>query len=438
MVLLCEKRKEIISGRAFYHMPSPFCTLKITIEEKYNDVKLEHAIRELERIHPTIRSVVVQEDGRLWFRESERRVRIHRYSDEGNDWKTVYKEEASETLDLRIEPGVKLAVLEHQDCFELLLMFHHIYADGISAKQLLADLLSVYDKCIRMPVKESLSDVDIGRFGEHKAVASEEASRKVEDVLQVWNQNKDAFDFETFGKMNELHHKLARYEVTTGSVAEADFLKLRERCKTWKVTVNSALVTAILAGICEDEVKTVIPINIRPLLGLEREEGLANLASSVGLDLSYKRELSFWENVAVIHRVIQETRLNTENCVKQLHTFMRLHEDVFGAGYYAQYGMYKNQDMTKALQDVLALDIRRKTLDCSNIGALSCEDLSGEITIRDCYAIPNYTVTCNWMFGAVSFRNTLNLSFVYSSRRISCKAADEIMGRIIRCLCEMI
>lgn len=431
-----EKRKEIITGRAFYFMPSPFCALKITIEERYNHERMENAIRELERVHPIIHNVVVQEENRLWFRNIGKHVRIHRYSENADDWKAVYKTEVSETLDLRMESGVKIAVLEHPDCFDLLLLFHHIYADGISAKYLLSDLLTIYGTGRKMNVREPLSDIGIERLSE-KVTVSRETVRKTEHTLQTWEQNRASFGFDTFKQMNELHHKLARYELAVGGLEKNEFLKLRKQCKEHGVTVNSVLAAAILAGVqAEDAINTLIPVNARPVLEIENDAGLANLASSVNLKLCYESSSDFWTNVTRVHEIMYKARTDSTVSMERLYTFMRLNEEVFGAGYYAQYGMYKKQDMLETLREVLLPDMQRKTLDFSNIGAMPYETEEGSVRVRECYVLPNFTVTCDWMFAVVSLEDVLTVSFVYSSRRISGNAAEEIMNRVHRCLCE--
>mgnify|MGYP003441778741 CR=1 FL=1 len=66
-------------------------------------------------------------------------------------------------------------------------MFHHIYADGISAKRLLSDLISLYVMKTGMAVKESLSDVGIEML-EGKVSVSKELTHKVDSVLQEWNR----------------------------------------------------------------------------------------------------------------------------------------------------------------------------------------------------------------------------------------------------------
>ncbi len=431
-----EKKREIITGRAFYFMPSPFCALKITIEERYNHERMENAICELEKVHPIISNGVVQEENRLWFREIGKHVRLHRYSEETVDWKAVYQTEVSEALDLRMESGVKIAVLEHSDCFDLILLFHHIYADGISAKYLLSDLLTIYGTGQKMDVREPLSEIGIEQLCE-KVTVSRETVRKTEHTLQTWEQNRMVFGFDSFKQMNELHHKLARYELTVGGLEKFEFLKLRKRCKEHGVTVNSALATAILAGIqAEEAINTLIPVNARPVLELKNDTGLANLASSVNLKLCYESGSDFWTNVVGIHEKMYKARTDTAGSMERLYTFMRFNEDIFGAGYYAQYGIYKKQDMLETLREVLLPDMQRKTLDFSNIGAMPYEIKEGNIRVRECYAIPNFTPTCDWMFAVVSLEDALTFSFVYSSRRISGNAAEEIMHRMRCYLCE--
>ena len=267
---MCNNEREITVGRAFYYMPTPICTMKISVEEKYNHEKMVETSAELEKVHSLINNGIVLEDNRLLFRNVGMHVPVIRYTEaEVEGWKEVYKIGVSATYDLSKEPGTKVAILEHPDRFDLLVFIHHIYGDGISIKILLCDLLDIYLAGKRKEPKVPLTD-----FGEEHLKrlfsVSQETSDKMNKMMEMWSAKKVSFDYDAFHQMNILHQKMIRQEVIFGKIEAADLQMLNERCREYNVTVNSALTTAIVAAIrAEESVNTIIPRDMRFMLRLK-------------------------------------------------------------------------------------------------------------------------------------------------------------------------
>lgn len=426
------EKKEIIVGRGFYYMPSPIISLKVTVKQKYNHFQMTEAIGKLEKVHPIINNVVVQEDGRLWFKNVGKHVSVIEYEDvEVGNWREIIKTVISEVLNISEESGVKIAVLEHTECFDLLVMVHHIYGDGISIKCIMSDLLYMYCTGEMLEIKEPLPELSEAYLTEDTRIPKE-MSERLDGIVRMWNDRKTTFSFETFYKMNSLHNRFVRYELLAGEIEGDAYHKLKNRCRLYQVTINSALAAAIVATLgTEEGLDAIIPVNTRPLLGVNEQMGLANFASSIRTFLSYDYDMDFWDNVVAIHKELNEAREDTKKVLENLYSFMRLDADIYGIGYHTQYGLYKDEDMVKALRDILALDVQKRAFDFSNIGKLVLENANKDIPISGCYLIPNYTITCDYTFGAVSLENSLTLSLVYTVRRMSPDRAQEMMNQIV-------
>ena len=154
----------------------------------------------------------------------------------------------------------------------------------------------------------------------------------------------------------------------------------------------------------------------------------------MNVQLQYKSNLGFWKNVSAVQSLIKAASIDRTKVIDKFYSFIKLDETIFGAGYFAQYGMYKDFEVIEALRDALGLDIWKETLDFSNVGELILEDESENARVSECYFIPNFNVTCDWGIVSVLQQNTLTLSLVYSSRRIPSNVAEETMKQIIECI----
>lgn len=434
---MCEKKREIISGRAFYHMPSPFASIKITVEDKYCHERMLETAEKLEKVHPIINNVVVGEEGKLWFRDVGKHVQVFRYTEtEMAHWKEAVKKQMSRVIDLSKEPGVGIAILEHQDSFDLTVMLHHIYGDGISLKYLVHDLLYIYITGNGRKQREPFTGTSEKQLFT-PGLLSSQVTEDLECLREMWDGKKEQFTFDTFYKMNSLHNKIVRYELALKKIEGAAYRGLRQQCERIHITMNSAIATA-LAAVSDEGTELLIPVNTRPLLGISEESGMTNLASSIRILPQYQQQLGFWENAAVIHRQLCEARSDTAKVLGNLYPFLSLDENLFGIGYYAQYGMYREQNLITAFCSLLNLNAGQRTLDISNIGKMQTEEFAGKVRLRDCYMIPNLPITCDAAFGAVSMEHVLTLTLGYTVRRMSVERAENTLQRIVDFLTENI
>lgn len=211
-----------------------------------------------------------------------------------------------------------------------------------------------------------------------------------------------------------------------------NYKKLRAKCRTLNVTINSAIATAITAVLQKDDgMEAIVPINTRSLLGFNHDKGAANFASSIRPFLTYCYDDDFWSNVIRVNNDINKAKNDVHKVLENLYSFLKLDENIFGVGYHARYGCFRDFDLVMTLRDALSLDSSKESFDISNIGKINFDNLPKDYKISNCYYIPNYTVACDCTFGSVSMNKIMSLTLSIPSTRISVEEGKEILEKVI-------
>lgn len=423
-------KKEIIAGRGFYYMPSAFITLKVTAEGKYNHEKMLKAVSNLEEVHPIINDVVRKSGEQMWFEEIGKHVSVIRYGEEENiKWEDVVLEITKEPLNLSEVPGVIVCIIEKSNNFDLLMICHHIYADGIALKCLTDDLLYLYSTCDKLQTREALTELSETNLVDDYKIPEELKQRYV-SFAQTCKERQVEFSWDAYKQMIEKHNEIVGSGVVCRNIQGRTFENLKAKCKTHGVTLNSALTVAMAAALQKGEkIDTIIAVNTRPLFNY-KEKGLANFASCIQSTVKYDSSIDFWENVINIDKEIKVEKDNKKKMLNTLYTFMLWGADVFGVGYYARYGMFRDMEVLTELRKTLGLNAEADTFDISNIGSAEFELSSRNITLKDCYFIPNLMPACACTFGVVSLSDTLTISLGFKKNLVTQQLAEEIIDKV--------
>jgi len=154
--------------------------------------------------------------------------------------------------------------------------------------------------------------------------------------------------------------------------------------------------------------------------------GLANYASCIQPTIQYDNSIGFWDNVTIVDEKIKAERSNTTKVLNTLYTFMLWGADVFGVGYYARYGLFKDMEVLMELRKTLGLNNEADTFDISNIGNVEFAANSEDFVVRDCYFIPNLMPACACTFGVASHENVMTISLGYKKNLVSDEQAKKI------------
>lgn len=88
--------------------------------------------------------------------------------------------------------------------------------------------------------------------------------------------------------MIEKHNEVVGSGIVCRNIKGSTFQNLRDKCKEYGVTLNSALTVAMSAALQKGEkIDAIIAVNTRPLFNYEEKSGLANFASCIQPSVKY-------------------------------------------------------------------------------------------------------------------------------------------------------
>ena len=427
-----KKMKEIVAGRGFYYMPSAYIAIKVTVEGVYEHEKMQQSVSYLEEAHPIINHVVRKTDDKMHFEDIGIHVPIIHYTDDVLvKWEDALLKMTTEPINLQENPGVMIGVVERTDHFFILAIMHHMYGDGLSLKYLMDDLLYIYSVGHKLKEREAITALCEDDLPANAKIPQETRERYISFAELCKNKNVE-FSWEEYKQMIDTHNATVGTGLTCRSIQGTMFRNLKGKCKELGVTVNSALTTAMAAALHSNNgIDAIISMDTRSIFNHENNKGLANYASCIQTNIKYDDSIGFWDNVVIEDKRIKTERTKTSKILNTLYTFLLWGADVFGVGYYARYGMFKNMEVLMELRKTLGLTSDTNTFEISNIGSVdftaNCEDF----VIKDCYFIPNPMPACACSFGVSSLGNVLTISLVHKKGIVPSDKAKEILHDVM-------
>lgn len=423
---------QIVAGRGFFFAPAPFISVKVTVDEEYNHDKMVDALFRTEAAHPILNNVIVKNKEGLFFKNDGHHVKLtYHDGNDRNTWEGVLKNEVCRTVDIQKEPGVFLHVIDNNQSFDVLLICHHIYGDGVSVKQVLGDLLYCYVSGKPIAVREPLTGLSKWNMPADYHVAQERKDAFY-NLVDLWDTRNTTFNFEDFQKLNELHHASAGYGMEYVLIRGANLRRLKALCKQYDVTINSAITTAIMPELQGPEgVQAIIAANTRPIFGLEQRTGMANFASAMNTFFKYDNSMDFWTNVRDVNYTLADIKQNKPQLLETLYAFLSLDEDLFGASYLAKYGLYTDMEVLMGMMSALNVGTAKDAFGISNLGHAQFVFDTDDVNLRDFCFIPNVDLGSDYKFGVISIDNCLSITLSYASTRVSKDKAKAILRNVV-------
>lgn len=431
-IIMNNERRMIQTDQGFFYMPSAFVTLKVTVEGIYDHDKMQEAVLRLEKVHPTINNVVCKKGDEMWFEDTGKHVSLVEYDEERNiRWEDAILDMTVQPVNLLEIPGVMVGVVIRSERFYVLMVCHHMYGDGISVKQLMDNLLYMYStgrilktrENIPMPTEESLPE---------DCKMPEALRERLLNFHRTCKEKKVEFSWETYKQMIDTHNATVGTGLTCRNIKGSAFRNLRGKCKEMGVTINSAIATAIAATLQKgDGMDAIVAVDTRAIFDNVGKRGIANYASCVQPRLNYDFNIGFWENVVKTHDKIKQERADNHKVLNTLYSFMILNADMFGVGYHARYGLFRDMEVLMELRNTLGLTKETETFDISNIGKVEFYANSEDFVVRDCYFVSNPMPACACTFGIVTLNNLLTISLGHKQNLVSTQEAKNILEQII-------
>jgi len=267
----------------------------------------------LQRRHPLLRAHLADDDRYYRFQiapdkngevdgeipEVPLRV-VNRVDD--SQWKTIIEDESSRDFDPASQVLWRTIFIHSEDdrhCKELITFFHHCLVDGVSTTRFVHDLLS---SCSRIatgsnhvqdvvslpllpPAERMLPEISSSR----KFIRQDRQKDSPERRQAPW-------DFELYEPLHERKARSLYFQIN-----EDIMIRLKDRCKREKTTLNSALLLALLLSAfkkveSEHQVCFSFAIDLRTYCEPKiTSEHFGCYIMMVQAGLTFSKKLSFWD-----------------------------------------------------------------------------------------------------------------------------------------------
>jgi NRPS condensation-like uncharacterized protein len=385
----------------------------IRLETPVDREDLREAVDKLSETHPLLRSRVALDNlGRARFTtENAPGLPLKIYEKGHSDsYKEVLYEEDLETINAETGPLGRVLLLDHPQSPEIVIYVHHVACDGLSllyaAKHLL-EYLSDPEKEVEVIEPVAYSDELIKRYPPNIVNRF-----MINRVNSDWGKRRRVFSEDEF---QELQKSSQRDRYIHIGFSEQETMALRDMCREEKVTVNSALVTAMLSATRvtpelrrSDEV--AFTVSIRGMLENDPGEACGMYASGVTLKLNYREAESFWDNARRAHRIGREKLGDPDALFSRRTNSIMLDPTIYDALIFATFSDFEDK-MIEKFKDKIAKPNLGGIM--TNLGGTRIPREYGDIRVSDVVFIPPASGGGILAIGAGSIIGKLDLVVPY-------------------------
>ena len=424
--------REMELERFLFRPPGSLVMMLIRMETPVPPGELEVAVEKLVRMHPFLRSrVEIREDGTAYFTtEGAEAVGLKVVPKTSEDrYVGVIDEENGIPFHMDRGPLARIILLEHGSRPDILLYFHHVICDGISLVYLSRHLMEFLGD----PGKEA-SLVEPVTYGAELVKAHPPgmvAKTMIKRINSQWRKRRVIFGEE---EHQSLVAKSRRPEFRVWGFTEEETLSLREKCREEGVTINSALVTSILAA------KRVVPglagrsdemgfsVNVRERLPLEPGEACGLYASGVTFRLEYQGSRTFWDNARVVHRVSREKMGDDKALFGRRASTVLMDPTIFDAMFFSYAGEFEDPLIEKFTKSYGKPDM---TALLTNLGGVQIPERYGPYVVDDVWFITGASAGGVPAVAASGIRGRLNISLPYYEHLLPLETVDALGDAIM-------
>jgi NRPS condensation-like uncharacterized protein len=322
--------------------------ITMSVDCAYDSGRIKESFRVLAANHPFLRAV-------LGFNESE-----NSYYYDVTDSSKIELTEAEDTLtgtddpiliqkyelltgydwDIRKEGMLKAVVWKLQDKTVLLLVFHHLLADGRGALNLARELAEFYvEGKIRKPVSEKLisSVEDLPKDSKMPLLSR----MLVDKANRDWEkEDRKPLSYDEYHQYADEFVKSDKTDISVSKISSDEFAKMREECRSHSVTVNDLLMAKMYL---EDKTdKIIIAKDVRDELPVYNSGALGNYSTAFGVTVK-KQSRDIWRLAEEVHKKVRKTISDPRALYLVLQCYARLNPAVLDAALMAAKDEYDSR-----------------------------------------------------------------------------------------------
>ncbi len=367
------------------------CIIKIlaTIDGEIDPERVRQALPKLKKRHPLLSSrMILDQEGQAWLvTEQVPDFELQVYEKWGDlDWLERVSEQDRMPFRMNVGPLARFMLLTSESSSDLVLYMYHVMSDGLSGVYVMEDLLSL----IGEPQKELPPlppPVDIVKN------IPPNVKRHVPWITRFaigrmnarWRKNKIVFSDDDFVKVQEKRYEERDRTILLSLTAE-ETSALAEKCHTRGVTVNSVLLTALLAAkYAVPSIVRVIPdtlnaaVNLRDKLIEGPGRGCGFYVGTIQIRARFNPKKDFECNLLAIHSETTKKIHGDVEIIKDLISTEMIDPGLLDALDFESYGMLENP-ATKKFRGVMSKLSRGVTV--TNLGRQDFPEEFGDLKVR--------------------------------------------------------
>lgn len=428
----------IYTERHILRNPSLAVLMKISVDGHFDEQRFEKALLTLKKVHPLLfSSVVMDNDGMAYYRENAvQRLELHcAECERKNQWLEVAEVENKRPFHCEQGPLIRFFVFYSESDFDILVIVHHLIGDGDAIARLLRDVVTAYAGIALSHHEQILisSQHDFPR----KARPTFLVKAFTRAINKMWAKGeKPRFGESEYQEMFYNYHQIADIGLSYSTINASEVNALHEACKSHKVTINEAIVTAFIRAMQEkrpnashDKTVVGIPINMRKHLSLSTDDSLGNFASAVTIKERYDTKKDFWQNAARIQGKLN-SKLNSDKAPwVVLNLYSLLNPLLIDAMYFAAYGKCEDRAAKRAAA-LLSIDHPSSTA-ISNLGRLKFDCQVGSYRLRDLVFIAPKAPGSYVVLGVATLGGTMQIGLSYDRHKISSETMDTVSSTML-------
>jgi NRPS condensation-like uncharacterized protein len=406
-------KREIIIERMHLRGPHDNIKMLIRLETPIAEKKLREAVKKISITHPLLSSrVMMDAEGNAFFTtDNVPEIPIKRYEkiNEESYMEVIYQEDL-DTIKTESGPLSRVIFLDHESNPEIIIYAHHVASDGLSllyASKHLLEYLAYPEKKAEIIEPITYTDELMERYPPNMV-----NKFMINRVNKKWRKRKRIFTEEEY---QELLRSSQRDHYIHISFSEEETNILRTKCRNENVTVNSALVTAMLsASRVAPELKrsdeVAFAVSIRKMLEKDPGEACGLYASGVTLRMKYSAEDSFWDNARKAHSISREKLEDPDALFSRRTNSIMLDPSIYDALIFATFTDYSDK-MIEKFTDKIAKPNLGGIM--TNLGGTRIPREYEGIRVSDVVFIPPASGGGILAIGASSIVGKLNLVIPY-------------------------
>lgn len=361
---------------AFLFDPCVYMCVLISLKGDIREEEIEEAAKKAYTQNETTMSKVILENGNAYFKNMPQTgckvFKDHR------PWRDIMQESEREPFKIHEGELFRTYIIPEEERYTLLLMVHHIAADGKAMVMVLGDILkNLAGKEVKY---KPLDNVGVEPIPTN-AKPSFWIASAIRYLNRGWKKSGRVFGWEDYYMVHKKFWETGRTEVRFETIEKEELERMKEECRDNGITVNSYMITKILKE--HPEYQTFcFPISLR-----KDNRSVSNRAFMVRPNYRYNRKKSFWDNAKKIHKI---AKLYMEDERKKFEVSIRvrwIEPTLLDSCLMYTYGGYQNK-ASKTMAELIGYTGKNKThLTVTNLTKLELEWEYGRFKVEDVAAI---------------------------------------------------